>query len=200
MLSKDDLANLDEVNILTEEPIKARVGKKEVLIRQLTLGEYLKFSKMIFKMYLNHSESFLKTLDLLTKPKIKIMEQFIVFVRFDNLEKDIIKILNKLFPSVGRKWLFKKSYLEKNLTPTQLFDMVSALYLLNFGAVKKKFNLMMKTLNLDSQNLMSTSKKSSDGNQDKSLKPRFTKLVNMEKQKQHSEGRMEEINLKSEKK
>jgi len=173
---------MEEIDIITEEPKSVRIGKKTVLIQQLTFNRYFKLIKMITKMYFKHAEKFIKIYNFLKEIKQndtwnkKFMTYIISINAINKVRKDIIKLLDFTFPSVGRKLPFTKSYLEKNLTPNILIKLLIELYQYNFGALKKNFQTMLKTLDLDSQTLTSFSKGNSDGDKENVLKPRYRRL------------------------
>jgi len=180
-----DLHEIDEVTILEEAPVKVRVGDRYVYIRQLTVREYFWLIKTITKMWLRYSAEFVSIYKLYTetlteKDRWKNLSNYLVTIlKVDAFRRDLMKLLNKVFPGVGRHLPFMPSYLEKHATPNTIMQLLFGLYQFNIVDLKKNLTTLLESTELKetlvSSNLKSSSKENSTGKKDSSIKPRFGK-------------------------
>ena len=164
-----DMNDIQEMEIVNEAPRKVRVGDRWLLVRQLTLHEVAYISRDIARLWNGHQERMVEILKLMSMKESSLMEQFqteLVFaIRIDTVRKDLIKLLNKIYPSVGTHWFFRKSYLERHLTPNGLIQLAVGLYQYNVAMVKKNILAAVQTMDtVSSPAWMSSSKKPLDGN------------------------------------
>lgn len=186
-----DLNEIDEVTILEEAPVKVRVGERFVLIKQLTVREYFWVSKAILKMYLRYSAEFIAIYKLYNeakneKDRLKSLSTYLITViKINGFRKELIKLLNKIFPEVGLHLPFTASYLERHATPNTIMQLLFGLYQFNVVDLKKNLQTLLDSTELRetlvSANLKSSSKENSTGPKDSSIKPRFGKSKNTSK-------------------
>lgn len=168
-----ELENIDEVEILTEAPKKVKIGNRFVLIRQLTIREYFWIIKSVMKLYLKYSDELIKIYNIYRetveeKNKFKQTAEYMVtLIKIEAFRKETFKMLNKLFPVVGRRLPFRMSYLERHATPNDILQIIFGLYQYNIADVKKNLETMLTSMNLKetvvSSNLKSSSKETITG-------------------------------------
>jgi hypothetical protein len=182
MENKMDIKELNEIELEKELPRKILVGQKVVLVRQLTFDEYLTLMSKIARYYPKHLKSFIILLSNAKKSEQGTKQEFFTAIQnavlINNFKKDMMEILNWMFPVIGKKF-FGKSYLEKNITPFQILCLVEALWDLNFSLLKKKLQeVKMKVGLANTQSLPSqdTSNKTTDGVKENSSVPQYPKF------------------------
>ena len=182
-----ELNKIDEVDIFDEAPKRVRIGKRWVLIRQLKLNEYFWLVKLAMRMYFNYSKEFINIYNIYkqaeSKPKTKqLLEYFVVLIKIENFRRDIFKVLNKVFPTVGHRLPFCKSYLERHATINDVMQLLFGLYQYNVADVKKNLTTLMASTGMKetmvSQNLKNTASENLAGEKDRPIKPRYVKFKN----------------------
>jgi hypothetical protein len=180
-----DLHEIDEVSIMEEAPVKVAIGRRFVLVRQLTVREYFYMMKSIMRLYLKYSAEFVAVYKAYKEAETekgrwrKIANYLVVLIKIDAFRKEIMKLLNRIFPAVGRHLPFRPSYLELHATPNAIMQMLFGLYQMNIADVKKNLLTLLDSTEmretLVSANLKSTAKENSTGKKAGSIKPRFAK-------------------------
>lgn len=184
---KTPLDDIEEIEIIQEAPRKVRVGDQWVLVRQLTLQELLWTGKHLTRLWLKHQKNVADVLRLLGQPQAseawwrQAQDQLTIIVKSESVRADVVWLLRKLFPSVGRRWMpFRRSYLERHLTPNALIQLAVGLYAYNFSLVKKNLHVAEEWMaQFQATPLWRPSTSGANGNStgppDESLKPRFRK-------------------------
>ena len=187
-MKTSELDNIDEVEIMEETPKRVRIGARFVLIRQLTIREYFWLARVGLRLWLKYAPEFTRLYHEFTntekRGRLKMTADFFVAaVRMEGLRRECLKILNRLFPSVGKRLPFGQSYLERHATPNDIMQLIFGLYQYNIGDVKKNWELLLaETGNREtrvSSNLKQPSRKDSDGPKDGPTIPRYVRLKNM---------------------
>lgn len=173
---------LNEIEIAEERPRVVRIGRRRILVRQMTLRELMVFSEHFSRFFLRHKPALvglfeiIRTWDAKT-PREEVAVQLAVMMEFREFRQDLSILLRRTFPSLGRRWFFFPSYLERHLTPTALMELFEAFYGVNFGEIKKKAQSLASRTGWDFFTGPSSSRPPLDGPSANILRPRFTRLA-----------------------
>jgi hypothetical protein len=175
---------MDDIDILNEEPVvfRARSGKAEVTIRELSISEFYRFVPGLQALIARFAGLFvkfrvdLKDLDRLTTRHAaeEMSGRLQVLFSFAEFRREFFDLLRKVCVVHMPRRRF-----EKEFTVSQMASIFVFLYLFNVDGVKKKLTLALSEVGIRSARISETlsSRSTGSGSFRKTLARRFRPLT-----------------------
>jgi len=172
-----DISNLkyNDLDILEEKPLRVRIGRRWLLIRQLPLREADRFEISLADFLIRWSAE-MKGIKILDYGDLKSNDEVKAFsFQWRRLLKSNKRLLDDVIKLICKPHGFSRRYFRKHATYDLVTQCFLASQLLNYEAVKKNIEFLLKRAHIIQQSPTSliSSQERTDGAATKRLKPRY---------------------------